>query len=574
MGAQTPSFDLEIEGIQYNIISLPNLTLCAVGISDPYASILVIPGTVDYNGRTFSVPRVDFQTSCDSVKEVVFSDNLEYLYFEGCNAEELRLNAEVLCGFNNCPRIKRVFIGPNTTQILKDSFKNCSIEKLVLEDGNCVLLLDPLGNLPFSSSSIDTLYCGRNLFDKDSNSNSNVIQTPFYIFRNCGISVVEFSPYVNAVYGFEFDKVKSLYIPENVIQMRYFWSDSLQNISINSPYFEYYKGIPGQCWPNQEPFLDNCEKLDSVYTNISFGGKLFSDLSCNKFVIGPNAGLNSTNISVVGNGAFIKIYRRAPIQNYPVFTNETYLYTPLYVPRGSKTAYQAAEGWRNFFNIEEFDWTVSINTLPNNPEFGSVEGGGVYDYGEYVTLTANPNNGYHFSNWTENGFVVCSNRHYTFMVESDRTITANFSIGDNVIIRANSNDPEFGVIEGAGDYSYGATVVLRAIPNAGYSFQNWTENGLVVCSEPTYSFVAENDRSLTAYFGGTGVDESEKFSNVFAYVKDNTLFVVGVNESSEVTVYNVQGQSIYKGLERKISVPCVGLYIVAVENRRIKVIAE
>ena len=577
MEAQTPSYDLEVEGIQYNIISLSDLTLCAVGISNPYASTLEIPREVGYNGRIFNICRVDITSSCDSVCEVILPDHLEYVCIEGCNAEELSLNAEVLAGFSNCPRLKRVIIGPATAQISNGSFRNCSIEKLVLEDGNSVLFLEPLGfsNLPFSSSSIDTLYCGRNLFDKDISSNSNVIQTPYFIFEHCGISVVEFGQYVNAIYGRAFDNVKHLDVPENVVQMRYFWSDSLEDISINSKYFEYYKGKPGQCWPNQEPFLANCEKLDSVYTNISFGGNLFTDLSCHKFVIGPSAGMNSNNISVIGNNACVMVYKKVPLHNnYPVFSNETYLYTPLYVPRGTKEAYQAAEGWRNFFYNEEFDWNVSINAVSSNPEFGSVEGGGLYEYGEYVTLTANPNDGFHFVNWTDGGEAVCFDRIYTFMVEGDRTLTANFAIGNSVNISANSNNSEFGAIEGDGIYSYGAIVVLKAFPNSGCTFQNWTENGLVVCSETTYSFVAENDRNLIANFGGTGVEENEEASKVFVYVRDNMLFVEGVDKLSEITVYNVQGQSVYKGLGRKISIPRVGVYIVAVENRRIKVVVE
>ncbi|MBQ2173546.1 MAG: hypothetical protein II453_00250, partial [Alphaproteobacteria bacterium] len=203
-----------------------------------------------------------------------------------------------------------------------------------------------------------------------------------------------------------------------------------------------------------------------------------------------------------------------------------------------------------------------------------VEGGGLYEYGEYVTLTANPNNGFHFVNWTDDGEVVCLDRIYTFMVEGDRTLTANFAIGNSVNISVNSNNSGFGAIEGAGIYSYGATVILKAFPNAGCSFQNWTENGLVVCSEMTYSFVAENDRNLIANFGGTGVEENEEASKVFVYVKDNMLFVEGVDELSKIMVYNLQGQSIYKGLGRKISIPRVGVYIVAVDNRKIKVVVE
>ncbi len=578
--AQTPAYDLEIGGLRYNIISLSDLTLCAVGMADTCASTLEIPETVEYGGRTFSVPRVDIQDSYESVENVILPENLEYLFIGGCNAEELHLNAKVLEGFNNCQKLRRLFISPNTTQISYYSFRNCEIDKLVLEDGSSVLHLDwSYYVMPFTTSSIDTLYCGRNLFNKDFSSYE--LLTLQDAFSDCGISVIEYGSFVDAIYGWMLDDVKNLNIPENVVQMRYFWSDSLENISINNPGFEYYKGIPGHCPSNHEPFLANCKKLDSVYTNIANSGSLFHDLSCKKFVLGPGAGgfvyLPNTDdiISVTGEDAYVMVYKIIPLATYyPVFTNETYLYTPLFVPRGTKTAYQSAEGWRNFFNIIEFDWDISINVLPNNSEFGIVEGSGDYNYGELITIKANPNNGFHFLNWTENGEVVCSDRVYTFRVERNRTLIANFAIGNIVHISANSNNPEFGIIEGAGDYSYGETVTLRAIPNTGCSFQSWTENGAVVCSESIYSFVAENNRDLMANFGGTGIGENEESSKVFVFANGNVLFVEGVDESSEVTVYNVQGQCIYKGLGKKICVPCAGLYIVAAENRKIKVIVE
>lgn len=577
MEAQTPSYDLEIGGIQYNIISLSDLTLCAAGMADTCASTLEIPETVEYGGRTFSVPRVDIQDSYESVENVILPENLEYLFIGGCNAEELHLNAKVLEGFNNCQKLRRLFISPNTTKISSNSFKYCDIDKLVLEDGNSILLLE--GNsVPFLHSSIDTLYCGRNLFDKNSPFNFNSTATPPDVLINRGISVVEYGPFVDAIDGGMLNNVKHLNIPNNVILMRRFRGDSLETISIDNKDFVFlaYSDVSG----NNYPLLNDCDNIDSVYANTRNSLKIYQDLTCNKFVLGPNAdGMRpSTNISVTGNNAYVKIYNRNPLVDYPVFTNETYLYTPLYVPRGTINAYQTAEGWRNFFNIIEFDWDdyyYYIKAFPNNSEYGSVEGSGAYHYGDIVTLTANPYFDFPFWCWTENGQVVCTDRIYTFTVERDRTLMANFNYYFNdVSISAVSNNPDFGTVTGAGTYLYGETVTLRAIPSSGCSFQSWTENGVVVCSESIYSFVAENNRNLMANFGGTGLGENEESSKVFVFANGNVLFVEGVDESSEVTVYNVQGQCIYKGLEKKICVPCVGLYIVSVENRKIKVIVE
>lgn len=45
-----------------------------------------------------------------------------------------------------------------------------------------------------------------------------------------------------------------------------------------------------------------------------------------------------------------------------VFDDEMYLFTTLYVPKGSKEAYQSAEGWKKFNSIEEYDST-SISSV-------------------------------------------------------------------------------------------------------------------------------------------------------------------------------------------------------------------
>ena len=67
-----------------------------------------------------------------------------------------------------------------------------------------------------------------------------------------------------------------------------------------------------------------------------------------------------------------------------------------------------------------------VNAMPNPSEFGSVSGGGACIVGTECTLTATPNEGYHFVNWTENGEVVSTDANYTFTVTSNRSLVANF----------------------------------------------------------------------------------------------------------------------------------------------------
>lgn len=72
----------------------------------------------------------------------------------------------------------------------------------------------------------------------------------------------------------------------------------------------------------------------------------------------------------------------------------------------------------------ENDFTIEVTS--NNPEKGSVQGGGLASAGMDITVLAIPNDSYTFSNWTENGFVVSEDRSYRFIVDKNRSLVANF----------------------------------------------------------------------------------------------------------------------------------------------------
>ncbi|MDR4989299.1 MAG: T9SS type A sorting domain-containing protein [Bacteroidales bacterium] len=76
--------------------------------------------------------------------------------------------------------------------------------------------------------------------------------------------------------------------------------------------------------------------------------------------------------------------------------------------------------------------TYVITAVPEHEAFGSVTGEGVYNHFDMVELTATPNTGYHFVNWTEEGDIVMDGDDpagavYTFMAEADRSLMAHFS---------------------------------------------------------------------------------------------------------------------------------------------------
>lgn len=68
----------------------------------------------------------------------------------------------------------------------------------------------------------------------------------------------------------------------------------------------------------------------------------------------------------------------------------------------------------------------TVNTLSNPIAGGTTAGGGLYAGGASVTVTATPNSGNTFIDWTENGNQVSTTASYTFTVSADRNLVANF----------------------------------------------------------------------------------------------------------------------------------------------------
>lgn len=71
--------------------------------------------------------------------------------------------------------------------------------------------------------------------------------------------------------------------------------------------------------------------------------------------------------------------------------------------------------------------TYALNVKSSDPGGGTVTGEGTYEDGHVVIVTATPNIGYSFVNWTDSaGNEVSTEREYTFTAVSEDTLTANF----------------------------------------------------------------------------------------------------------------------------------------------------
>ena len=152
--------------------------------------------------------------------------------------------------------------------------------------------------------------------------------------------------------------------------------------------------------------------------------------------------------------------------------------------------------------VAHFNRLYTITVSANPTDGGTVSGGGSYQQGQSCTVVATAADGYTFSNWTENGNVVNTNANYTFVVNGNRTLVANFTLlpPDTYNINVSANPSDGGTVTGGGTYSEGESCTVSATANTGYAFVNWTEGGNVVSEDASYTFTVTGNRTLVANF--------------------------------------------------------------------------
>ena len=139
---------------------------------------------------------------------------------------------------------------------------------------------------------------------------------------------------------------------------------------------------------------------------------------------------------------------------------------------------------------------ITTEVYPENA--GSIIGGGTYNYGETIHLTAHSNPGYVFSEWDDG--VITNPR--TVFVEGDATYTAVFRLLQYEIT-AECDPVEGGTVTGAGIYDYGSTATLPATPNEYYIFVCWSDG---IASNPRHVTVTQN-ASYKALFHQQGTPQ-------------------------------------------------------------------
>ncbi len=171
-------------------------------------------------------------------------------------------------------------------------------------------------------------------------------------------------------------------------------------------------------------------------------------------------------------------------------TKTGYTFSPPSRSYPNITSNQINQGYTASFT--QYTLTIIAGTGgTTNPAPGTY----AHDSGTQVSVTATPNTGYGFSNWS--GDASGTSNPITITMDANKTITANFIAQYTLTIAAGAG----GTTNPApGTYAHdsGTQVSVTATPNTGYGFSNWTGDELGTAT--TITITMDSNKSITANF--------------------------------------------------------------------------
>ena len=189
-----------------------------------------------------------------------------------------------------------------------------------------------------------------------------------------------------------------------------------------------------------------------------------------------------------------------------------------YVEDGNGTLTQNGDNYTltmpNANVVVKFGVGYTITATANPAEGGTIMGAGDFVSGRTCTLVATANRGYVFTNWTKDGVEVSTNASYSFTVSEDAAYVANFTALAAYQITATVTPAGAGTVTGADTYYDGESCILVATPiSSSYAFINWTQNGIEVSTDATYTFTVSEDAAYVANFMEIVCDYFEDFNS-------------------------------------------------------------
>lgn len=476
-------------------------------------------------------------SGCSSLEEIDIPDAVTSIganAFENCKAmvsATIGNEVEIVDGyaFSNCSSLNEIKIGSKVKTINKYAFSGCSslpsitipqavidikdyvfkdcisLKEVIMADSNVELNLGSNGNNPmFSSCPLETVYIGRNI---NYNTSSNQGYSPFY--RNTSLKTVIITD-------------KETEISEN----EFYGCSNLQQVSVGD-------GIStiGN-WA-----FSGCSNLN----HFAFGSHVQS--------IGKEAFSDCTAVTEISSRSSIP-----PTCGEQALDDINKWECRLIVPKGRKGNYQSANQWKEFFFIEEGDYTGSYNLIymVDGEVYKTVS----YDFGAPITPEPTPTKeGYIFSGWSDIPETMPANDvtvYGTFSVDE-----SEYAVRDGIKYKKTSAN-ECEVISGGG--CSGDVVIPETITSYGKEYR--------VSSIGARAFYEYNISSVTIGNSVSSIGEYAfaKCRNLTTAVIPNSVTYIGQWAFMGTSITSINIPDGITSLEESIFNGCDNLSSVIIPN--------
>jgi hypothetical protein len=381
------AINVEIDGIMYNINVKTGLTEVAANTSHQYTGDIVIPETITYEGKEYTVTAIGesafFQSNITSITFPNSITSVGRAAFYCCSLldsvvlpEKVTVIGDML--FANCTSLRRVVIPEGLTLIDNSAFNSCySLDSLIIP--NSVTRIEDWAfalckGLTYVEMSRGLTYVGRGAFGDCSALNTVIIPDL------SSWSMINFGDYnsnpltTTKTLKINNEEIRDLVIPDDVTYIGDYAFRGCTNITS----------------------VTMGENVTKIGTSAFYGCK-----NCASITIGEN-------VTSIGSWAFYgcsamtsltSLPRKVPSTTSNSFDSAIKDQAILYVPSAALEAYSSKAPWSDFYDI------VALNIPKHQLAYyvdDALYKSFTLEEGEYITPEPAPEKeGYTFSGWSE-----------------------------------------------------------------------------------------------------------------------------------------------------------------------------
>jgi len=336
------AYDIEVDNIYYDV-NLDDMTASVTSGDNLYTGNIVIPSSIAYKGREFHVVSLDNISfkNCPDLISVTIRDGIE----------DIKAYA-----FSGSKKLAEVVLPNTLTNLGENSFENCeSLESLEIPNG-----IKSIPNRCFTG-------CRSLSHVNIPQSVTTIEQRAFYFCSSLSHIELPHSLQRIGAEAFEWSGLVSISIPNSVSTIEAFALGNclaLQNVIFNdgnTPLVMLF--VSSEDIDLHEGDFLGASPLESLHI-----GRFISNITISEDL--NILRINVTKLKTVSFGKYSNksldfTYAQELEEVYCKFTdpsdvtvsfsNKTYLNATLFVPTGTKEKFEKADGWKNFFSIQEFD---------------------------------------------------------------------------------------------------------------------------------------------------------------------------------------------------------------------------